>query len=86
MESVIKDNLLNLVLSYNIVTSKKHGFLPKRLACFSMLDCNYDWWNAVDSNNTVDVIIIDFCKIFDVVPYTFFLKKLSPEGVCSRTL
>ena len=87
MESIIKDNLLNFALFHNIITSKQFGFLPKRSKCSQMLDCIiYDWRNAMDSNNTIDVIMIDFCKTFDVDPYKLLPNKLSSSGVCPRTL
>ena len=38
IEFISKDNLLNLALSYNIITAK-HGFLPKRSTYSQMLYC-----------------------------------------------
>ena len=87
MESIIKDNLLYFTLSHNIISSEQHGFLPKCSTCSrKMLDCNYDWRYALDCNNRVDVIMIDFCKAFDVVPHKLLLNKLSSLFVCPRTL
>ena len=34
----------------------------------------------------IDVIMIDFCKAFDIVPHKLRLNKLSFVGVCSHTL
>ena len=60
--------------------------MPKRSTCSQMLNCNYDWRNALDSNNTVDVILIDFCKAFDLVSHKLLFNTLSSLGVCHCTL
>jgi len=51
-----------------------------------MLDCKYDWRRALDNNDIVDVILIDFSKAFDVVPHTDLIEKLASMGVCTLTL
>ena len=49
-----------------------------------MLDCNYDWRNALDSNNTVDIVMTHFCRAFDVVLHKLTLGWLE-AFLCGRS-
>jgi len=86
METIIKDNLLHFALSNSIIAPNQYGFLPNRSTCSQMLDCNYEWRQALDNNNSVDVIFIDFSKAFDVVPHAKLIHKLAQMGICDQTL
>jgi hypothetical protein len=86
METIIKDNLLHYALTNNIISPYQYVFLPSRSTCTQMLDCNYDWRHALDNNNVVDVILIDFSKAFDVVPHVKLIEKLKSQGLCVPTL
>jgi hypothetical protein len=86
METIIKNNLIDFALTNHIISNNQHDFLPNQSTCTQMLDCNYDWRTALDNNNCVDVIFIDFKKAFDVVPHHKLINKLASLGICSLTL
>lgn len=77
-EMCLYENIFPNVKTY--LTSKQHGFMPKRstvtnLAIFSQFTAA-----AIDSRSQVDVIYTDFSKAFDKLDHSVLLKKLSLFG------
>jgi hypothetical protein len=64
----------------------KHGFMP-RYSCKSQVitDCQ-DVADALDNGHTINAIIIDFSKAFDLVPRGRLLTKIANSVVDSRVV
>ena len=86
METIIKDNLLSHAISNKIINHNQHGFIPGRSTCSQLLETQYDWCSGLDEGDIYDVIMIDFRKAFDVVPYNKLITKLHKLGVCKQTI
>ena len=46
-----------------------------------MLNVLHEWCEALDNNNYIDCIYLDFCKAFDIVPHARLLYKLQCYGM-----
>ena len=71
METIIKDILLSHAISinYNIINHNQHDFIPGRSTCSQLHAAQYDWCSGLDEGGIYGVIMIDFCKAFNVVPH-----------------
>jgi hypothetical protein len=69
MERVINDQLLHYLSNRKLITKNQHGFLGKRSACTSLLECINDWTLALEKHKTTDIAYIDFQKAADSVSH-----------------
>jgi hypothetical protein len=80
MESVVKDVMLEHLLSNNLLSCNQHGFLPGKSTVTELLECIGNWADELDSGNYVDIVYIDFQKAFDSVVHSKLLRKCEAYG------
>ena len=70
--------LANELNTYDIITSKQHGF-RKGMSCETQLvEAIHDWTTILNKGQgQVDVILLDFSKAFDTVPHQRIFTKNS---------
>jgi hypothetical protein len=86
MESIIRDNVLQHLSHYSIVSSSQHGFTPGRSCSTQLVECFEDWLEAIDDGHSVDIIYLDFQKAFDSVPHQRLLMKMEALGISGNLL
>ncbi|XP_014770511.1 uncharacterized protein LOC106869323 [Octopus bimaculoides] len=73
METIVKKSLMNHILTSNAIPDSQHGFLPRRF-CLTNLE---EWiTRTMDEKDSVDVVFLDFTKVFDSVNHRLLLRKL----------
>ena len=81
MERIINAQIIDYLLSNNLITKHQHGFLRKHSTCSNLLETVNDWTLALDNHLKTDVIYIDFQKAFDSVSHPKLLSKLASYNI-----
>ena len=83
LEHIIHRHIMNHCDQHNLFSSNQHGFRQKH-SCESQLILSIeDMYRQQDENKQVDMLILDFTKVFDTVPHQRLLMKLKQYGIDS---
>jgi len=86
MEPFILSVLTRHVKDNQGIRPSQYGFMKDR-SCLTNLISFYDHITClVDEGKAVDVIYLDFSKVFDTVPHNILLEKLAARGLDGCTL
>ena len=67
---------MNHMVSNQLFTTKQHSFISGRSFTTQLLTPLNDCSESLDKGHSVDVIYLDFCKAFNVVPHVRLIAKL----------
>ena len=81
METIIKDQLVQFLVSKGILNKNQHAFIKKHSTASNLMECIYDWQVGLNSHYQTDVVYIDFSKAFDSIVHTKLLFKLGLYGI-----
>ena len=81
MERGLASELLQYLESSGLLSSRQFGFRKHRSTEDQMLLMYKDVAAMVDDGFIVDIIMLKFSKVFDVVSHTVLLEKLKNIGV-----
>ena len=65
LESIIKDNVVEHLDRHKLLRDSQHGFLSGRSCLTNLLDFLETVTSEIDDGNDVDLIYLDFSKVFD---------------------
>ena len=77
MEHIIFKHIMRHLEKYNILVDYQHGFRQKRSCAYQLVTTIEDISRRLDTEEQVDMLILDFSKAFDVAPHIRLLRKWS---------
>ena len=80
LERLIKDHMVDFLVKHKLLNSSQHGFLKARPCLTNMLCFLEEITKWIDVGSPVDIIYLDFQKVFDKVPHQRLLLKLKVHG------
>ena len=81
LESIIKDSIVTHLDTFSLLSTKQHGFVPRR-ACVTNLLETIDYRTArFEEKVPLDLLYLDFAKAFDKVAHELLLIKLKAYGI-----
>ena len=81
MKSIIRDHLVEHMVSNNLFADSQHGFVPNRDCISNLLLALEDWTQAIELGYSVHLIYTDYTKTFDSVSHKRLLVKLESTGI-----
>ena len=81
LDSILKGNIMEHLECNKLINDSQHGVRSGRSCVTNLLTLLQDLTKMIDKGGCVDVIYLDFCKVFDKVPYQRFLLKLQMHGI-----
>ena len=79
MESIIKD-VITYLLENNLLSNCQFGFVSGQSVQLQLLSLLSHWTDILVSGHMIDVIYLDFKKVFESVPHIHLLSKLHSYG------
>ena len=81
MERLIRDKLVEHMSRNNFFSPFQHGFISGKSCVTQLLEFLDEITEALGQEEDVDVIYLDFSKVFDKVPHKRLMKKLWGYGI-----
>ena len=81
MEKLVRDAIVNHMTENNLFSNAQHGFIKGKSCVTQLLEFMEEITQAIDNNDEVDIIYLDFCKAFDKVLHRRLLQKLYAYGI-----
>ena len=81
LERLIRDEIVKHMKVNNLFSAAQHGFVTGKSCSTQLLELMEELTEALDSNEDVDIIYLDFATAFDKVPHKRLLKRLWGYGI-----
>ncbi len=76
LETFLKEKLLSHLSQLALLTTRQHGFLPRRSTVSNLQPAEETVARWLDEGNAVDIDYLDFAKAFDSVNHRPLLTNL----------
>ena len=81
LEGFVRDVTINHLIKNNLLAKEQHGFVPNKICITNLLetlDCITD---NLSDEHSVDEVLLDLSKVFDLVSHPRLVYKLKKYGL-----
>ena len=86
MEQIILGEITRHIRGIQGIRPSQHGFLKGRFCSTNLISFCHQLTCLMDDGKAVDVIYLDFSKVFDTASHSILLEKLAAHGLDTHTL
>ena len=86
MEKLVRNAIMEHLINNNLLSKFQHGFIKARSCTTQLLAVLDVWTDVIEQGENVDAIYLDYAKVFDTVPHTRLLAKLSGYGIGGKLI
>ena len=84
MESIVHKHIIKHCDKHKLLSNSQHGFRQQYSTTSNLLELLNDVTQDIDNNNNVDLISIDFSKVFDPTSHSKLIHKIYSYAWHSR--
>ena len=86
MESIMRDEIVDHLVTYQLIISSQYGFMSNKSCTTNLLEFLETITKCFDAGEPMDLIYLDFSKAFDKVPHKRLLRKMESLGIKGNIL
>ena len=80
MEHCVKDHIVSYMMRNELFSMQQFGFIKGRSMVLQLLNVMDSWTRALDRGESIDVVYLDFMKVFNTIPHKRLIAKLKSYG------
>lgn len=80
-ESLVHKRILSHLLYNSLISPAQFGFVPGKSSCSQLLSTLNDWYQALSSHSSINVIYTDIAKAFDSVSHRKLIAIIRSYGI-----
>ena len=86
ISKILAKNIHQFLEMHQKMNPKQHGFCSGRSSVSRLLEHQYKILEELKKSNNVDVIYLDFAKVFDKVDHGILFNKLKKIGINGKSV
>lgn len=86
LERVVCDQIQDYFFQNNLITAFQHAYRKDYSTATALTQMTDDWLRAIDEQNLVGAVMLDFTAAFDIIEHDILLEKLHCYGFLDSSL
>lgn len=80
MERIVCDQIQDYFFQNNLITACQHAYRKDHSTATALTQMTHDWLRAIEEQNLVGAVMLDFTAAFEIIEHKILLEKLHCYG------